>query len=632
MPTANANTGASFGGVLAYVEKEKDKREGKKLPVRLVENQCYGDRGEIAQQMAAQASERPACKKPVLHFQINFHSEEKLADGLRQQAALRVLEHVGVSETLHQFTVHEHFDKAHAHFHVVLNRVGLDGSLFPDHQLLNRLQVACDRTERELGLRQTSGRTVVYAPEDAKGFRYVPSAERKVQSAADLKPDKRAGVQQKKEKLHSFVRYVLEQEKPRTAEAFGQRLRAKGVEVEFKTNKNGIFGVSFKLEGSSVAFKGSDVGYKWAQVRDSIALNQEEVVQVAETEAKAAPGQKISPKGSLSEAELKELLKTAYLTLSGGRPSGEKFDAMRLADQACREYGKKTDPVHVWRAWHSLPDEESLYKQLHELAEKIKIQREGPTSEDRLLAGQRLVAASNAVLAVLRHDLQKGLVNVGFEKIMQQAGFKEGLEGNWKIQATPQIQLVVPFSFLLKISEVILANQALYQTFEQQKQAYDLLMARQPVVASWAERFSGKAGVIGQENERLLAAQKSAVRPVFVADLQDLQPLALVDSLLPELQDKKGFQDSLRSGLAQYWEKSGGQGMDMGSQEGVNLVQSAANQIIQDRHLDQGSLTSSDWSMLAGFVGEVFSGLSKLGFAAGQQDEPEPEKKRKIKR
>lgn len=287
MPTANANTGASFGGVLAYVEKEKDKREGKKPPVCLVENQCYGERAEIAQQMAAQASERPACKKPVLHFQINFHPEEKLAGDLRQQAALRVLEHVGVDEMLHQFTVHEHFDKAHAHFHVVLNRVGLDGSLFPDHQLLNRLQVACDRTERELGLRQTSGRTVVYAPEATKGFRYVPSGERKVNSAADLKPDKRAGVQQKKEKLHSFVRYVLEQEKPKTAEAFGARLRAKGVEVEFKTNKNGIFGVSFKLEGSQVAFKGSDVGYKWAQVRESIGLGQEPAVQVAVNPARA---------------------------------------------------------------------------------------------------------------------------------------------------------------------------------------------------------------------------------------------------------------------------------------------------------------------------------------------------------
>ncbi|RYX87757.1 hypothetical protein EON73_00660, partial [bacterium] len=234
MPTANANTGASFGGVLAYVEKEKNKRAGHGAPVRLIENQCYGDRMEIAQQMAAQARERPACKKPVLHFQISFHPEEKIADGLRQQAALRVLEHVGVKEMLHQFTLHAHFDKSHAHFHVVLNRVGLDGSLFPDHQLLNRLQVACDRTERELGLRQTSGRTVVYAPEEAKGFQYVPSSERKVRSAGDLKPDKRVGVQQKKEKVHSLIRYVLEQEKPKTAEAFDAQMRAKGVEVKFQ--------------------------------------------------------------------------------------------------------------------------------------------------------------------------------------------------------------------------------------------------------------------------------------------------------------------------------------------------------------------------------------------------------------
>jgi len=34
---------------------------------------------------------------------------------------------------------------------------------------------------------------------------------------------------------------------------------------------------------------------------------------------------------------------------------------------------------------------------------------------------------------------------------------------------------------------------------------------------------------------------------------------------------------------------------------------------------------------LSGFVWEVFSGLSKLGFAAGQQEQ-EPERKRKLKR
>lgn len=628
MPTANANTGASFGGVLSYVEKEKDKKAGYAAPVRLVENQCYGDRAEIAQQMAAQASERPACKKPVLHFQINFHPEEKLAGDLRQQAALQVLKHVGVDEMLHQFTVYEHFDKAHAHFHVVLNRVGLDGSLFPDHQLLNRLQVACDRTERELGLRQTSGRTVVYAPEATKGFRYVPSSERNVKTAADLKPDKRACVQQKKEKVHSFVRYILEQEKPKTTEAFGQRLRAKGVEVEFKTNKNGIFGVSFKLEGSSVAFKGSDVGYKWAQIRDSIGLGQEPAVQVAEEAANPAPGQKISSKGSLSEVKLKELLKTAYLTLLRGKI----FDTINLADQACREYGKKFDPIHVWRAWHGLPDAESLYEQLHELAKKEQILLARPSAEDRLLAEQRLTSGLNAVLSDLRQDLQKGLVNVNFEKIMQQVGFKEDLQGSWKIQVMPEIALAVPFFFLPKVAGAILANQDLYQRFEAQKQGYDLLMARQPVVASWAERFSGKAGVINQQNEQLLAAQKSAVRPVFVPDLKDLQAMPQVDSLLTELQDKRAFQDSLRLGLVQYWKKSGGQGIDMSSQEGINLVRSAVDQIIQDRQLETDLLTGSDKSMLAGFVGEVFSGLSRLGFAAGQQQEPEPERKRKPKR
>lgn len=632
MPTANANTGASFGGVLSYVEKEKDKRAGHGAPVRLVENQCYGDRMEIAQQMAAQASERPACKKPVLHFQISFHPEEKIADGLRQQAALRVLEHVGVKEMLHQFTLHAHFDKAHAHFHVVLNRVGLDGSLFPDHQLLNRLQVACDRTERELGLRQTSGRTVVYAPEEATGFRYVPSSERKVRSASDLKPDKRVGVQQKKEKVHSLVRYVLEQEKPKTAEAFDARMRAKGVEVKFQTNVNGIYGVSFKLEGSQVAFKGSDVGYKWAQIRDSIGLGQEKAVKVAAVASIPAPEPKISPKSSLSEVELKALLKAAYLTLSGGRVQDKTFASITLAGQACREYGKKFDPLHVWRAWDALPDADRLHEQLYKLAEKEQSLLIRFSAEEKLLAQQRLIASSNTVLAAVRQDLQKGLVNVGFEKIMQQAGFKEDSAGDWKLQATTNTELRVPVFFLRQVSEAILANQERYRAFEQRQQSYDLLMAKQPVAIGWAERFSGKAGVIKQENEQLSAAQRSAVRPVFKADLRGLKPLLQVDSLLPQLQDKKAFQDSLRLDLVQTWQKSAGQSLDMDSQQGTEFVRSAVDSVIQERQLDPDLITSSDREFIWGFIGEVFSELSKLGLAAGPTQEPEPERRWKLKR
>ena len=625
MPTANANTGASFGGVLAYVEKEKDKRAGYPAPVRLIENQCYGDRMEIAQQMAAQARERPACKKPVLHFQISFHPEEKIADGLRQQAALRVLEHVGVKEMLHQFTLH-------AHFHVVLNRVGLDGSLFPDHQLLNRLQVACDRTERELGLRPTSGRTVVYAPEEAKGFQYVPFSERKVRSAGDLKPDKRVGVQQKKEKVHSLVRYVLEQEKPKTAEAFDARMRAKGVEVKFQMNVKGIYGVSFKLEGSQVAFKGSDVGYKWAQIRDSIGLGQEKAAKVAAVASIPAPEPKISSKSSLSEVELKALLKAAYLTLSGGRVQDKTFASITLAGQACREYGKKFDPLHVWRAWDALPDADRLHEQLYKLAEKEQSLLIRFSAEEKLLAQQRLIAASNTVLAAVRQDLQKGLVNVGFEKIMQQAGFKEDSAGDWKLQATTATELRVPIFFLRQVSDAILDNQERYRAFEQRQQSYDLLLARQPVAIGWAERFGGKAGVIKQENEQLLAAQKSAVRPVFKADLRDLKPLLQVDSLLPQLQDKKAFQDSLRLELVQTWEKSAGQSLDMANQQGTEFVRSAVDSVIQERQLDPDLITSSDREFIWGFIGEVFSELSKLGLAAGPTQEPEPERRWKLRR
>ncbi|RYE20163.1 MAG: hypothetical protein EOP45_11500 [Sphingobacteriaceae bacterium] len=90
------------------------------------------------------------------------------------------------------------------------------------------------------------------------------------------------------------------------------------------------------------------------------------------------------------------------------------------------------------------------------------------------------------------------------------------------------------------------------------------------------------------------------------------------------------FQESLRMELAQYWENSGGQSLDMSSQAGINLVRSATNQVIEDRQLNSNLLTGSDRESIASFVAEVFSGLSKLGLAAGPvHDEPERKRTRK---
>lgn len=277
MPTANANTGNGFSKAVSYALQEQKQLPEDQRAVVLEYNNVFGTSRDIGRQMRDIADDRERVQKPVLHLQINFHPDEKLGRAKAEKAIHAILKEVGISPDNHQYVLVQHRDKAHDHYHVVANRIGMDGSLVSNERIIERLQVACDKVEQEQGLRRTEGRTVFYDPSQKKGFRYATSEEKKAHRAKNKKTslDKNPNKREQQAVIQNAVLKVLQDKKIGTAEEFKKALASKGIDVRFMENKNGISGVSFKTDKISV--KGSQIGAKWADISKVLEHNSKTI-------------------------------------------------------------------------------------------------------------------------------------------------------------------------------------------------------------------------------------------------------------------------------------------------------------------------------------------------------------------
>jgi len=271
MPTANANTGNGFSKAVSYALQEQKQLQERAVVIEY--NNVAGSSRDIGRQMRDIADDRDRVQKPVLHIQINFHPEEKLSREQAQNAVDAVLKEIGISKDNNQYVVVQHRDKAHDHYHIVANRIGIDGGLVSNERIIERLQVACDKVEKEQSLRPTLGRTVFYDPTNEKGFRYATSEEKKAHRTKNKKTIRAKNPS--KQEFHILIKnkveQVLQDKKITHPEQFKQALANQGIDVRFMENKNGISGVSFKMDKISV--KGSQIEAKWGDISKDLDAN-----------------------------------------------------------------------------------------------------------------------------------------------------------------------------------------------------------------------------------------------------------------------------------------------------------------------------------------------------------------------
>lgn len=275
------STGNGFRSTISYVHKEHEKDlPQEKRPQVIEKNLVFGNTPEMARQMRFVSNANSRISKPVMHISVSFDAKERISEEQRQKAVQSVLKEMGVKAQDHQYLIVKHNDTANPHYHIVLNKVDLDGKKLilgfdgkKEEFIKNRLQVIADKIEQEQGLKRTEGRNIVYDANSEKGYRFL-SKEEKVENKARNKKGTRQKNPNKRElqtAIKNEIDKVLQDKKIITPDQFKKAVESKGIDVRFGENINGISGVSFKTDKISV--KGLQIGAKWGDISKVLQEN-----------------------------------------------------------------------------------------------------------------------------------------------------------------------------------------------------------------------------------------------------------------------------------------------------------------------------------------------------------------------
>ena len=220
---------------------------------------------------------RPNLQKYFYHTSINFPPGEDLPNDKMKQIGLDYLEANGFTQ--HQFIMFRHYDADHPHLHILVNRIGYDGSVVSDSNDFARSEKILRELESKYNLTQ------VPSSKEAK-MRAITKDE--------LEMIKRTNTPSHKVKLQGIVRKIL-QDKPRlTTEEFIKALHRNMVDVLFNQASTGyVSGISYQYKG--VIIKGAKLGddFKWGSIKNKINYDQErdrEVIQQINAKSKFGKG------------------------------------------------------------------------------------------------------------------------------------------------------------------------------------------------------------------------------------------------------------------------------------------------------------------------------------------------------
>lgn len=264
---AFSNTGTGFKGAISYVLKEHEKDLPlHQKPIVIEQNNIWGASSEMAKQMRFIADSNSKSSRPVLHIAFSFHKDENLGIKKSLKAMHLALQEINFHREKNQYLLVKHNDTDIEHYHWIINKVDLESKNLDTSYIKNRLQVACDKVEKQLKLRPTPGRTIIYDSESEKGYRFVKKGTPKNKVFIE----KSVNISDTKQFIHDELVHVLSYLS--NIKDLENKLSEKGIQCKTTFNKNGLSGVSFRYEKQ--AYKGSQIGIKAKDIVKSIKENQ----------------------------------------------------------------------------------------------------------------------------------------------------------------------------------------------------------------------------------------------------------------------------------------------------------------------------------------------------------------------
>jgi hypothetical protein len=251
--TADQVKGKGFRGALRYNLQKVDQGAAKVLDrsfAQLEEN-------AVMKELQLVRMLRPNLAKYFYHTSLNFPPNENLGDEQMKKIANEYLNNMGFVQN--QYMIFRHFDADHPHVHLLVNRIGYDGSVVSDSKDYHRSEQVLRKLEKQYGLTEVISSR---------------QAQERAMTKNELEMMKRTDEPSTKMKLQVFLKSIIQQ-KPGAAQFIAQ-LDAKGINVLFNQASNGfISGISYSYEG--LQFKGAHLGnaYKWQAIKTAIGYEQE---------------------------------------------------------------------------------------------------------------------------------------------------------------------------------------------------------------------------------------------------------------------------------------------------------------------------------------------------------------------
>lgn len=282
MPIGNIHkSGNSFTGISGYTlaQGKYEQDQATKKPEIIVQNLIFSNQyKEIGKEFRNVAQENQNVKKPVMHYSVSFSKDDKTTQAQQVEAVKMTMEHLGIKEDNHQYMIVKHNDN-NPHYHIIVNRVGLDGKTLNDQHTKRRLEVAIDKAEKVLGLDNSLSqkRSFVYDPSEKLGYRKQSPLKEKIQGKELIKTpkDKELNLQAKKQFIQDNINKALTNENPKTADELKQILKKEHISFQYNTNVKGLSGTSFSYQGYSV--KGSAVGFKASTIAKQFDKNKRHI-------------------------------------------------------------------------------------------------------------------------------------------------------------------------------------------------------------------------------------------------------------------------------------------------------------------------------------------------------------------
>jgi hypothetical protein len=253
--TANLIKGKGFKGALRYNMAKVQKNEAEVLDhsfARLSEK-------AILKEVLAIKVQRPNLHKYFYHTSLNFPYNENLTNEQMKTIGLDFLEKSGFNQ--HQYIMFRHYDADHPHIHILVNRIGYDGTVVSDSNDYAR----CEKVLRELEKKYNLTEVIS-----------SKQAQERAMNKNELEMMKRTNTPSHKMAMQNIISDVLKSKNQMSTNEFISKLEARGVYVIFNQASTGyVSGISYHYQGA--VMKGAKLGngFKWSTIKDIINYEQE---------------------------------------------------------------------------------------------------------------------------------------------------------------------------------------------------------------------------------------------------------------------------------------------------------------------------------------------------------------------